>query len=233
MNTYKLVLESGPKRMRTWVQVPALPGCVFNGPTTDETIAAAAEAIRSFLRFLARHGEEIDAEQDIEVVVARHITDNKWVGFGIELEEDMEPLTRAELEQQLRWVGWMREAMLALLEDMSDEEFLRKPSKGRPLRQIVEHVFGAEYGYVRRFGKIPGVDGPGKVETMSRPELLDWMAYVREKEIERLRAFSDDELRAVERAGSQLKTARSYMRKMLSHQWEHLLEISERLHKPV
>jgi len=226
-------LESGPKRMRTWAQAPALPGCVFNGPTTDETVAAAPDSIRSFLRFLSGHGEEVDAEQAIEVAILRHVTDNKWVGFGIELEEDLEPLTRPELEQQLRWVTWMREDMLQVLGEVSDEDFGRKPAKGRPLRQIVEHVFGAEYGYVRRFGKIPGVDGPGKVEAMARPELMEWMAYVRERELARLRSFTDEELRAVERAGSQVRTARSYTRKMLSHQWEHLTEIRGRLGKPV
>jgi uncharacterized damage-inducible protein DinB len=127
----------------------------------------------------------------------------------------------------------MREDLLDVLRDVSDEDFTRKPAKGRPLRQIVEHIFGAEYGYVRRFGKIPGVDGPGKVEAMARPELMDWMAYVRRREIERLRSFTDEELRAVARAGSQVKTARSYMRKMLSHQWEHLTEIRGRPGKPV
>jgi predicted RNase H-like HicB family nuclease len=57
MTTYSLVLESGPQRKRTWVVVPSLPGCAFNGPTTDETIADAPESIRAFLRFLAMHGK--------------------------------------------------------------------------------------------------------------------------------------------------------------------------------
>ena len=229
MASYRIVLESGPKRMRTWAHAPALPGCAWNGPTTEETVAAAPKAIRDFLRMLDRHGETVDAGSDITVEVARHVTDNKWVGFGIELEEDVEPLTRGELEQQLRWAGWMREEMLALLQAVSDEEFTKKPPKGRPVRQIVEHVFGAEYGYVRRFGKIEGVKGPGSVEAMERAELMGWIAYVREREIERLEAFTDDELSAVERAGSQLKTARAYLRKLLAHQWEHVVELRQRV----
>ncbi len=119
--------------------------------------------------------------------------------------------------------------MLELLEPVSYLEFAKKPAKGRPIRQIVEHVFGAEYGYVRRFGKIEGVKGPGNVEAMSRPELMDWMAYVRGQEMERLRALTDEELSAVAQAGSQVKTARAYMRKLLAHQWEHLVERHERL----
>lgn len=215
--------------MRTWVQVPALPGCTFSGPTTDETLAGAPQAIRRYLEMLARHGEDVDPEADIRAEADRHVTDNKWVGFGIELEEDIEPLSRAELEQQLRWARWMREEMVELLSTVDDGSFVARPAKGRPIRQIVEHVFGAEYGYVRRFGKIEGVAGPGKVEAMSRPELMEWMAHVREREMVRLAALTDAELRAVERAGNQLKTARAYLRKLLSHQWEHLEELRERL----
>jgi uncharacterized damage-inducible protein DinB/predicted RNase H-like HicB family nuclease len=229
MTTYDLVLESGPKKMRTWVQLPALPGCVFNGATTDETLAAAPAEIRRFLALLARHGERVDPADDIEVRVQRHVTDGKWVGFGgPELEEDLEPLSRDELERDLRWAGWMRDEMLQLLEGVDDDAFARKPAKGRPIRQIVEHVIGAEYGYVRRFGKIEGVPGPGNLEAMSRDELMHWMSHLREREFDRLRALSDDELRAVDRAGSQLKTVRAYIRKLLAHQYEHLLELAAR-----
>ena len=229
MTVYPLLLESGPQRKRTFITMATLPGCVSNGPTTDEAVAAAPEAIRDYLRLLARHGEKVDPDEKIEVRVDRHVTDNKWVGFGIEVESDLAPLSRKELEQQLNWAAWMREEMLALLDAVPDEEFARKPAKGRPIRQIVEHVFGAEYGYVRRFGKIEGVKGPGNVEAMSRTELMDWMAYVRGREIERLHALTDAELEAVGQAGSQVKTARSYMRKLLAHQWEHLVELRDRL----
>ncbi|MGH2609041.1 MAG: DinB family protein, partial [Tepidiformaceae bacterium] len=123
---------------------------------------------------------------------------------------------------------WLREEMLDLLAGVSDEEFTRKPAKGRPIRKIVEHVFGAEYGYVRRFGKIEGVKGPGAIEAMDRGELMEWMGFVREREMARLHAFTDEELGAVDQAGSQVKTVRSYMRKLLAHQWEHLVEIRQR-----
>ncbi len=228
MTTYPLVLESGPQHKRTFITMPTLPGCVSNGPTTEAAIEQAPEAIRDFVRLLAEHGEEVDPGQEIDVEVVRHVTDNKWVGFGIELEEDLEPLTRRELEQQLRWARWMREEMVDLLAGVSDEEFTRKPAKGRPIRKIVEHVFGAEYGYVRRFGKIEGVKGPGAIEAMDRGELMEWMGFVREREMARLHAFTDEELGAVDQAGSQVKTVRSYMRKLLAHQWEHLVEIRQR-----
>jgi predicted RNase H-like HicB family nuclease/uncharacterized damage-inducible protein DinB len=220
MPAYPLVLESGPQRKRTWITMPTLPGCVSSGPTTDEAVAQAPDAIRSYLRLLAGHGEKVDPDQRIDVEVIRHVTDHKWVGFGIELEEDIEPLSRDELEQQLRWATWMREEMLALLEGVTDQEFTRKPAKGRPIRQIVEHIFGAEYGYVRRFGKIEGVNGPGNVEAMDRPDLMAWIAYVRDREMDRLHALTDEELRTVGEAGSgRIKTVRAYLRQILAHQW--------------
>jgi uncharacterized damage-inducible protein DinB/predicted RNase H-like HicB family nuclease len=229
VTTYHLLIESGPQKKRTFATVVNLPGCVFNGPTTGETIAGAEGAIREYLRFLARHGERVDADEVIEVVVDRHTIDSKWVGFGLEVESDIAPLSREELEQQLQWATWMRDELLEVLDEVSDEEFGRKPAKGRPIRQITEHIFGAEYGYVRRFGKIEGVKGPGNVETMTRDELMAWMGYVRGCEFDRLRALTDTELSEVDEAGARVKTVRRYMRHVLDHQWEHLVEIRSRL----
>ncbi len=58
MTTYDLYRESGPLRRKTMVHVLDLPGCVAVGPTTEEAIAATSEAIRTYRRFLRRHGAE-------------------------------------------------------------------------------------------------------------------------------------------------------------------------------
>jgi len=51
-------------------------------PTTDEAVAAAPEAIRTYLRFLAHTGEEIDACAPLETRIAEHITEGEWLGNG-------------------------------------------------------------------------------------------------------------------------------------------------------
>ena len=55
MQTYKLYLESGPKKKKTMVHVLDLVGCIAKGPTTDEALNRTPEAIRAYLRFLKRH----------------------------------------------------------------------------------------------------------------------------------------------------------------------------------
>jgi uncharacterized damage-inducible protein DinB/predicted RNase H-like HicB family nuclease len=227
---YRLVLESGPQHRKTFVHVLELPGGCANGPTTDEALERTPEAIRSFLRLLAEHGEPVEPEGPIEVAVERHVTEGEWLGNGaLLLDEDREPLSRGELERQVRWAGWTREALLALVTPLSDEEFTARPEHGRPVRTILEHVFESEYAYVRRWGKLDGVPGPGKLERMSREDLMAWMAHVREREVERLLGLSEQELAAVMPAGSRWVSARRTMRSMLEHEWEHVVEIRERL----
>ena len=59
--------------------------------------------------------------------------------------------------------------------------------------------------------------------------LLEWMAYVRSIEIERLRSLSREERSEPFIHWKYTRTARKVMRRMLEHQWEHLVEIEERL----
>lgn len=62
MATYRLFLESGPRRRKTMVHVPDLLSCVAVGPTTEEALTATPAAIRAFLHFLRRHGEPVDPD---------------------------------------------------------------------------------------------------------------------------------------------------------------------------
>lgn len=82
MKTYDLYLESGPRRRKTMVHVLELLGCVAVGTTTEDALAATPDAIRVFLRFLKRHGEEVDTEARFETRVAEHITEGDWLGNG-------------------------------------------------------------------------------------------------------------------------------------------------------
>jgi uncharacterized damage-inducible protein DinB len=129
----------------------------------------------------------------------------------------------------VRWAQWMREEIVALVTPLSDDDWTAKPERGRPIRQILEHVLEAEYAYVRRWGKIPGVPGPGHPERMPRDEFMAWMAEVQAREAERLLALTPEELRLVRPAGSGWVSARRTMRSVVGHQWEHLEEIRERL----
>jgi hypothetical protein len=59
-----------------------------------------------------------------------------------------------------------------------------------------------------------------------------WLGVVRAKEIERLRSLNDQERNEPFIHWKYTRTARKVMRHMLEHQWEHLVELRERLGAP-
>ncbi len=233
MTLYKLYLESGPKRKKTMVHVLDLLGCIVTGPTTEEALEKTPEAIRGYLRFLQRNGAAVDSVAKVQTQIAEHITEGAWLGNGsysLMFQPDLEPLTTEALEEYIKHLQWSRSEMVALVAGLSEGQLEEKPQPtGRPIRAILEHVFGAEYAYVRTFGKLEGVKGPGSVERMQKDELLAWMEHVRSSEIERLRSLSWQERSEVFAQGQQPRTARRVMRRMLEHEWEHLVELKERL----
>ncbi len=102
MQTYKLYLESGPKKKKTMVHILDLSGCIAKGPTTDEALARTPDAIRAYLRFLSRHGEAVDRGSEFETLVAEHVTEGQWLGHGdpaLVFQPDLEPLTPVVLAQ--------------------------------------------------------------------------------------------------------------------------------------
>lgn len=73
MRTYSIVVNPDPDGGYT-VTVPALPGCVTQGETTEECIAHAQEAIALYLGDLVASGEAIPEEKEhpqvLQVTVA-------------------------------------------------------------------------------------------------------------------------------------------------------------------
>ena len=50
------------------VTVPALPGCVSQGETREESVAMIREAIELYLEFLEAHGDPVPGPIEIERV---------------------------------------------------------------------------------------------------------------------------------------------------------------------
>jgi uncharacterized damage-inducible protein DinB len=120
--------------------------------------------------------------------------------------------------------------MVALVGDFSEAQLEEKPQpKGRPIKTILEHILESEYAYMAAFGRPQDMPGTGSIVKKRQGDLLDWMAYVRGREIERLRSLSSQERSEPFIHWKYTRTARKVMRRMLEHQWEHLTEIKERL----
>src|SRR5437867_8353588 len=151
MATHALYVESGPQRKSTLVHVLDLLGCVVFARTTDEAVAAALEESRLYLRYLARHGEEVDPQERIETAVAEHITKGDIIGRGasdIVFAPERVPLTAPQLAGYLRWLVWSRADLLKLVKGIDAKTLAKKPSEGRSLRDILLHVLEADMGYV-------------------------------------------------------------------------------------
>jgi predicted RNase H-like HicB family nuclease len=231
--TYGLYLESGPKMRKTMVHVPELLGCIANGPTTADALAAAPDAIRRFLRFAAEHGEPLDAEAAFDTRVREHITQGQWLGNGdptIMFGPDLVTPTRAETARLAARLVAIRVATVSMLEDLGPRELERKPAVGRALLAICEHVVESSRHYLRNvLGPVVDLDA---VAAQGRRGTLPWPDAMREAAaptVERLRAATTEELGRAVPHGAALWTSRKMLRRLLEHDWEHHREVEARL----
>ena len=233
MLTYALYLESGPRRKKTMAHVFDLLGCVAVGPTTEEAIAAAPEAIRAYLRFLKRHGEKANPAAAFETRIAQHLTEGEWLGNGspyVMFEPDFAPVTEAEMETYLRRFRWMNETLAQWAAGQTAKQLdAMPPGGGRAARAILLHVLGPVGGYLSAaLGSAPGfsaVYGAAEREALPLPEAF---LQITAKAEERVRATTPAERAAVVQRPKDTRTLRKALRRMLEHAWEHLAELSRR-----
>jgi predicted RNase H-like HicB family nuclease len=234
MTTYDLYLESGPRRRKTMVHVPALLGCVAVGSTTEEALAAAPAAIEAFRRFMQRHGESVDAEAPFEVRVAEHITTGDWLGNGspyIVFGPDLEPPTDAEIETYLGRFAAMREELAAWAAGQSDEALhVRPEAGGRAARAVLLHIMGAPVGgYLSSaLGSAPGFSRLHCAAERGDIPLPEALRRVAVMAAERVHAATPEERAAVRELPAGIRTLKKALRRMLEHDWEHLAELSRR-----
>jgi predicted RNase H-like HicB family nuclease/uncharacterized damage-inducible protein DinB len=231
MTIYDLYLDHGPKRKKTMVHVIDLMGCVHNGPTTDQVLDETPEAISSFLAFLADHGDPVDPTAPFDVRIAEEITEGQWLGQGIEVfGPDHDPVKPAELKRLVTRHGWIREATLELVGELSVRQLRAKPGSGRPIGDILLHVMGADCGYLS--------SGLAINRTMNRlnRDAEKGELDVREALAEGAELFAADLLAAtpaqrsaVIPRGQSIGSVRRTLRRALEHGWEHFQEIRTRL----
>ena len=229
---FELFLESGPQHRKTWVFVPGLPGCVAVGPTTDAAIEISRSAIEARLDFLRRHGETPAGSGPVEVVVAEHVIERQFLGFGQQFfPPDREPLTDEEARRQLRWAEWSREELVAAAKAQSEPLTVKPAAGGRSAAAILSHVAGAEWAYASAtLGALSG--GSAAIAAIESAGDRPWDALAAERTalMARMRAMTPDDLtRVVERGGKPRWTARRMLRRLLEHESEHTLELEARL----
>jgi predicted RNase H-like HicB family nuclease/uncharacterized damage-inducible protein DinB len=226
---YALYLESGPQRKKTLAHVLELLGCVVQGDTTDEAVAATPDAIRAYLGYLRRHGEKVDADEKIETVIAEHNTEGLFSGQAL-WPQDVKPLAPAALARYLRWLDWSRADLLALAKGIDEKGLRAKPTKGRSLRDIHLHVLDADKSYVNALvGPLKPMGEPTNAAGRGDLDLRIALREARAAAIDRLKTLTPAERARVRKSGQSTYSAHRVIRRMLEHEWEHRREIAARL----
>ena len=230
---FELYLESGPQHRRTWVYGPSLPGCSTMGPTTEAALDLAVIAIRARLDFLRRHGEAMPDAEPIEVVVAEHVIERKFLGFAQgTYPSDREVLPREEVVSDLRWAAWSREELIAAARAQPRPLAGKPATGGRSATAILSHVAESEWSYVA--GTVGSLTGGNSImAAIAQAGEEPWAALAAEREalVARLEALTAAELtKIVDRGeGKPVRSARRMFRRLLEHEWEHVLELQARL----
>jgi uncharacterized damage-inducible protein DinB/predicted RNase H-like HicB family nuclease len=235
---YALYLESGPRRRKTMVHALDLVGCIAQGPTTEAALEATPDAIRAYLRFLARHGEAVEPDGDFTTAVAEHVTEGVWLGNGDPTPgfgPDFLPLSAADLTVYLRRLAWLRADLLALLRDLPKEQLLAEPETGgRSIYQILEHVAESQSVYLRYLvGKVEGLSEALRAVQTGSEDLSAALARLWQISGARLEALTEAERTQEVPHGQVTWTARRALRRMLEHDWEHFGELTRRLERIV
>lgn len=237
MKTYGLYLESGPRKKKTMVHVLDLLGCIATGPTSDAALANTHNAIRAYLRFLKQHGDgeqrRLDLRAKFDTEIIEHVMQGKWLGNGdptLVFKPDQKPLTPEDRLTYIGRLGAMHAEGLDLIGSLSDKELDAEPGyKMRSINAIVEHMLESSHYYLSTLGKIEGLPSAGHIVERREDELLLWMTRVHRILIERIQALSPEELSHSIVHWKETWTARKTLRRMLEHEWEHLVELKERI----
>jgi predicted RNase H-like HicB family nuclease/uncharacterized damage-inducible protein DinB len=229
MTAYQLYLESGPQHKKTLAHVLDLLGCVVQGDTTDEAVAATPDAIHAYRQYLQRHGEKLDTDAKIETRIAQHNTEGLFSGQAM-WPQDLKPLTPAALARYLRWLDWSRADLLGLTKQIDDKGLRAKPPKGRSLRDILLHVLDADKSYVYALvGPLKPMGEPTNAADRGDLDLRIALKEARTAAIDRLKTLTPAERARVRKAGQSTYSAHRVIRRMLEHEWEHRREIAARL----
>lgn len=239
MASYGLYLESGPKRRKTMVHVLDLLGCIANGPTTDEALAATPDAIRAYERLLRRHGERVADRGGIQTHVVEHITNGLYLLGGgspdIVFGRDLEPLSAADIETYLARFHALREELAAWAARQTARALDAAPrDRGRTARAILLHILAVPGAYLSP--AVGGTKGFSRVQTLAeRGELPlpEALLQVEAMAAGVVRGTTSTQRKAIVRyPNGDMRTLRKALRRTLEHDWEHLAELSRRAGGP-
>jgi predicted RNase H-like HicB family nuclease len=233
--TYALYLESGPQRRKTMAHALDLLGCVALGPTTEAALDDTPDAIRAYLRFLRRHGasDAQDPSVPFTTQVVEHITSGSWLGNGspyLIFAPDLIPLTDAELETCLRRCDWLCDDLAAWADARTPAQLEASPATGgRVSRAVLLHALAAQgAALATALGSAPGFNALARAVERGERNISEALVASAAMVAERVGRLTPAQRSAVRTLPSGQYTLRKALRRILEHNWEHLLELERR-----
>jgi uncharacterized damage-inducible protein DinB/predicted RNase H-like HicB family nuclease len=216
--------------------VLGLPGCFVRAPTRDQAMARLPDAIRGHLGWLRAHGEAAPpADAPIETWVA-----SEYAGLGPFDPGDaaaLFPPDRAAIdpdgvEDHLRWMGYSRSDLMALIQELPAELLDWQPSpQSYSIRHLLRHLGNSEEWYVSRI--VSAATLPAEWEDDEDLPILEFLEMERRTAVERLRRLTAGERSRIFQPRAHTDhpreewTARKVLRRFLEHEREHTAQVLE------
>ncbi|MDP8904960.1 MAG: GNAT family N-acetyltransferase [Chloroflexota bacterium] len=236
-------LEPGYDHGRTGAWLLDWPGAFCWGPDRAGTLDRVHSAAHRFVEWLAEHGEQVARPPLAEVEVVEEVGAYR-LDDGYEVNAtfaaDSRRVSADQLAAQLRWLGYAREDLDALigrladfeaaggrlpLEDRSSEPLASRADAGRTGDEVLRHVAGAEVWFASR------LDGSARYAGPPRDgELRPYLAATREFLIRMLEVLRARDPGATRTDGKgEHWTLAKVLRRALYHSLDHLDELDRRL----
>lgn len=196
-----------------------LPGCVPEGKTADEAIAAAPRAVEEYLRWLKKNDVQIieDDGSPVTVVVQERL---KPPGGQISprFEADLPPPDDMEIDNALNVAGVLRAQILELYEETPIEKRERVLQAGDwSLEEHLWHVLESEAWYISRLS-----EQPEDKFASGKPADLSMALFDNAMDTELfLRGLSPEQRRQVFVQEGEEWTAAKVLRRLVGHLGEH------------
>lgn len=179
--------------------------------------------IRAYLRWLKRHGERIEVPRSIRFTVAErevHRAGMRYGSYKALFSCDRPPVTKAEIERAIRWMGHMRADMLQLVGLLpSGAMDWRKPPGSRTIERHLRHIASAERWYLGRF--------PSRWQRMA-PERdpIERLHKMRQRVIPMLRVLTAEERAQIVKPEHSWWSRRKMLSRYLYHERYHIRSIA-------
>jgi len=212
---------------QTIAHVPQLLGCIVRGKTPEEAIGYVEDAVAQYLVWLQEHsGTSWLIPPIIRTRIVERCSGGAASGSGSRvalLQADRLLVDRQMLEACLLRFDYSRQDLLEITATLPHSVLTFRPQRQqRTIREILQHVAGAEKWYLSRMMEVPHF--PAQKTPLLRLQI------VRKAAIELLSQYDLCQSARVVHKDGETWTLRKVLRRFLEHEREHVLEIERRLH---